>query len=104
YLTVRYSVSLSMEFDEPMDGIVYMTAAGIGYATAENVRYLMGLDGQVYLATGVMNVVITTLAHACFAGVLGAFMGKARFFVPSAMKRNFYLIGGLLAAAALNGA
>jgi RsiW-degrading membrane proteinase PrsW (M82 family) len=104
YLAVRYSIYLSAEFDEPMDGIVYMTAAGIGFATAENARYLAGLDGHVFLATGVMNVVITTLAHACFAGVLGAFMGRARFAPGSAFGRNLFLLGGLLAAAALNGA
>jgi protease PrsW len=104
YLTVRYSVYLSDEFDEPMDGIVYMTAAGIGFATAENARYLAGVEGQVFLATGIMNVVITTLAHACFAAVLGAFLGRARFAAGSPLKRNLFLAGGLLAAASLNGA
>src|SRR5690606_12710960 len=43
YLVVRYTVYLTAEFDEPMDGIVYMTAAGIGFATYENYQYLQGL-------------------------------------------------------------
>jgi RsiW-degrading membrane proteinase PrsW (M82 family) len=101
YLVVRYSIYLSAEFDEPMDGIVYMTAAGIGYATAENVHVLAAAGSTVYLATGAANVVVTTLAHGCFAGVQGYALGLARFAPPA--RRAPILLGGLAAAAALNG-
>jgi protease PrsW len=103
YLVVRYSIYLSAEFDEPMDGIIYMTAAGIGFATAENVHYLEGVDGTVFLATGAMNTVVTTLAHGCFAGVLGYVLGRARFSGVGPIWRNLFLLGGLLLAAGLNG-
>jgi protease PrsW len=104
YLVVRYTIYLSSEFDEPMDGIIYMTAAGIGFAMAENVRYLQGRDGTVFLATGAANVVITTLAHACFAGVLGYALGRAKFHVSVEPRaRNVVLGAGLLTAALLNG-
>lgn len=103
YLVVRYSVYLSAEFDEPMDGIIYMTAAGIGFATAENVRYLQGLDGTVFLSTGAMRVVVTTLAHGCFAAFLGFALGRARFMRGGALARNLFLLGGLVMAATLNG-
>lgn len=102
FLVVRYSIYLSPEFDEPMDGIIYMTAAGIGFATTENVRYFMSLDG-VFLAVGTTNAVVTTLAHACFAGVLGYALGRARFGRGSAVRRNLTLFAGLILAAALNG-
>ncbi len=103
YLVVRYSVYLSDELDEPMDGIIYMTAAGIGFATAENVRYLQGVDGTVFLATGAMSTVVTTLAHGCFAGFQGYALGRARFARLSAIGRNLFLLGGLIMAATLNG-
>lgn len=103
YLVVRYTIYLSAEFDEPMDGIVYMTAAGIGFATAENVRYLQGLDGTVFLATGVANTVVTTLAHACFAGALGYALGRAKFAGATPLRRAGTLLGGLLCATLLNG-
>ncbi|MEO8700076.1 MAG: PrsW family glutamic-type intramembrane protease, partial [Kofleriaceae bacterium] len=32
YAVVRYTVYMSREFDEPMDGIVYMMACGTGFA------------------------------------------------------------------------
>jgi RsiW-degrading membrane proteinase PrsW (M82 family) len=104
YLVVRYTIYLSSEFDEPMDGIIYMTAAGIGFAMAENVRYLQGKGGSVFLATGAANVVVTTLAHACFAGVLGYALGRAKFHKSAApLARNLLLAVGLFGAAALNG-
>lgn len=100
-LVVRYTVYLSDEFDEPMDGIIYMTACGIGFATAENVHALQAARGTMFLATGAMNMVVTTLAHGCFAGVLGYALGLARF--SSASRRGPLLLAGLLLAAVLNG-
>ncbi len=101
YLVVRYSIYLSDEFDEPMDGIIYMTAAGIGFATAENVHALAAAQGTVFLATGAMDIVVSTLAHGCFAGVLGYALGIARF--SSAARRGPIVLTGLFVAAALNG-
>ncbi len=71
YLVVRYSVYLSDEFDEPMDGIIYMTAAGIGFATAENLAHLARLDGSIFFATFATNAVVSILAHGSIAGVVG---------------------------------
>ena len=102
YVVVRYTVYLSSEFDEPMDAIIYMTAAGIGFAAAENARYLVGLSG-VYLSIGAANAVVTTMAHASFAGVLGYALGRARFAARGAAERGVILLVGLLVAAVLNG-
>ena len=104
YLVVRYTIYLSAEFDEPMDGIIYMTAAGIGFATYENIDYFRQLDRNVLLATAAAHAVVTTLAHACFAGVLGYALGRAKFHVSMQPRaRNILLGAGLLAAAVLNG-
>lgn len=102
-LVVRYSIYLHKEFDEPMDGIVYMMAAGIGFATAENFRHLLSLDGKMLLTQGAINTVVNTLAHACFAGVLGYALGRAKFVKQTALQRGGGLLAGLLAAALLNG-
>src|SRR5262249_55105047 len=47
YVVVRYSIYRHAEFDEPMDGIIYMMAAGIGFAAAQNFRHLASLGGTV---------------------------------------------------------
>ncbi len=103
YVAVRYTIYLSPEFNEPMDGIVYMSAAGIGFATYANYHYFQGLQGQVFLTTGAAHAVVTTLAHACFAGVLGYALGRAKFSTGSWSGRSMTLLLGLLAAVLLNG-
>lgn len=103
YGVVRYSIYRSAEFDEPMDGIIYMTACGIGFATYVNYKYLQGLDGSVYLSAGAANAVVVTLAHACFAGVLGYALGRAKFSPADPTRRGLVLLAGLVVAAVLNG-
>lgn len=103
YAVVRYTVYLSREFDEPMDGIVYMMACGTGFAVWVNYHRLSGQGHSVYLSTAAAQAVITTLAHASFAGALGYVMGRAKFSRRSAPLRGILLMLGLLGAATLNG-
>ncbi len=103
YAVVRYTIYTSREFDEPMDGIVYMMACGTGFAVWVNYHRLSGQSHQVYLSTGAAQAVVTTLAHASFAGALGYVMGRAKFSRRSAPVRAILLMLGLLGAAALNG-
>jgi RsiW-degrading membrane proteinase PrsW (M82 family) len=103
YAVVRYTIYMSREFDEPMDGIVYMMACGTGFAVWVNYHRLSGQGHQVYLSTGAAQAVVTTLAHASFAGALGYVMGRAKFSRRSPIVRGLLLMLGLLGAAALNG-
>jgi RsiW-degrading membrane proteinase PrsW (M82 family) len=103
YAAVRYTVYLSREFDEPMDGVVYMMACGTGFAVWVNYHRLSGQGHEVILSIGAAQAVVTTLAHASFAGVLGYVLGRAKFTRRSALVRGLFLMAGLLLAAALNG-
>lgn len=99
YAAVRYTVYGSKEFDEPIDGVIYASAAGLGFATMLNVDYVLGYGG-VDLRVGILRIVVTALAHASFAGVLGYAMGRAKFREGS---DTFSLVGGIALAAVLNG-
>ncbi len=103
YAVVRYTIYMSREFDEPMDGIVYMMACGTGFAVWVNYHRLSGQNHEVYLSIGAAQAVVTTLAHASFAGLLGYVMGRAKFSRRSAPVRGILMMVGLLGAAALNG-
>src|SRR5215470_15472321 len=103
YAVVRYTIYMSREFDEPMDGIVYMMACGTGFAVWINFHRLSGQNHEVYLSIGAAQAVVTTLAHASFAGVLGYVMGRAKFSRRRAPVRGILLMLGLLLAAAFNG-
>lgn len=103
YAVVRYTIYMSREFDEPMDGIVYMMACGTGFAVWLNYHRLSDQNHEVYLSLGAAQAVVTTLAHASFAGLLGYVMGRAKFSRRSAPVRGILIMFGLLGAAALNG-
>lgn len=98
YAAVRYSVYPLSEFDERVDGVVYGTAAGLGYAAMLNVHYVIA-SGGVNLQAGVIRVVVTTLAQASFAGLTGYFLGRAKF----EDEPLWWLPSGLALAAVLNG-
>ena len=78
YAAVRYSVYPLVEFDERVDGVIYGTAAGLGYATMLNIQYVLS-SGGVNLQAGVIRIVVTALAQASFAGLTGYFLGRAKF-------------------------
>jgi len=98
YAAVRYSIYPSVEFDERIDGIVYSTAAGLGYATMLNVHYVIA-SGGVNLQAGVIRIAVTALAQASFAGLTGYFLGRAKFEDEPV----WWLAGGLALASVLNG-
>jgi RsiW-degrading membrane proteinase PrsW (M82 family) len=57
----------------------------------------------VYLSTSAAQTVVTTLAHASFAGWLGYVLGRAKFTRRRPISRGVLLFLGLVGAAALNG-
>lgn len=98
YLTLRLSVYGSREFDERTDGIIYGTAVGLGFATALNVAFVVE-SGGVDLGTGAIRIVLTSLAHASFGGVIGYFMGRQKF----EPRPIWWMAAGVAIAASLNG-
>src|SRR5271167_1553133 len=66
------------EFDEPMDGVVYGTAVGLGFAAVENLGYLMGA-GPNWEITAIMRGVLSVPGHASYGAIAGAYIARARF-------------------------
>ncbi len=88
----------SKDLDEPLDGIIYGIAAALGFASVENVIYL--------IATGDPAVVVfrsctATLGHVVFTGTMGFFFGLAKF--RRQPRRILLMAVGLLLAVGLHG-
>jgi RsiW-degrading membrane proteinase PrsW (M82 family) len=98
YAAVRYSVYPSAEFDEATDGVIYATAAGLGYATVLNIQFVIA-NGGVALGSSVIRMVVVALAQASFAGITGYFLGRAKF----EKKAWWWMPAGLTLAAVGNG-
>jgi RsiW-degrading membrane proteinase PrsW (M82 family) len=62
-------------FDEPMDGVVYGATASLGFATLENILYVIGGGWTVAVARALTAVPM----HAFLGGILGYYVGQARF-------------------------
>jgi RsiW-degrading membrane proteinase PrsW (M82 family) len=98
-MVVYWVVWRRPEFDERMDGIVYASRAGLGFALVENVMYLLNqasLGGQVEL--WIMRAVLAVPGHAMWTGMIGAMAARRRFD-----GRGLGLIGGYLLAVAFHG-
>lgn len=61
------------KFDEPMDGIIYASFIGLGYAAVENWQYLEYLTMTEAIARGFASPVI----HMLFASIWGHWIARA---------------------------
>jgi RsiW-degrading membrane proteinase PrsW (M82 family) len=88
------------EFDERMDGIVYASRGGLGFALIENVLYLLNqhsLQGQIVV--WVERALLAVPGHAMWTGMIGAMAARRRFDGS-----GLGLLGGYLLAVAFHGA
>ena len=100
-LVVYWIVWRRPEFDERMDGIVYASRAGLGFALVENVMYLLVLAPTVedQMRMWILRAVLAVPGHAMWTGMIGAMAARRRFD-----KTGLGLIGGYLLAVAFHGA
>jgi len=98
YAAVRYSIYHSAEFDEPTDGVIYATAAGLGYATVLNIQFVVS-NGGVDLGVGVIRMAVVALAQAAFSAITGYFLGRAKF----ESEQVWWMPLGITLAAVANG-
>ncbi|HPR64850.1 MAG TPA: PrsW family glutamic-type intramembrane protease [Thermoanaerobaculia bacterium] len=97
FYVVHQGVAYRKEFREPMDGIIYGTAAALGFATVENIFYII----QAYLldtlvATAVLRTVLSVPGHALWAVMWGYPLGMAAF-LPRSEAVNATIVGLILA-------
>lgn len=78
-------------FNEPMDGIVYAAAAAVGFASFENVFYVLNKGPLVLLLRGPFS----TLGHVLFSALWGAALGLS-LNEPNRSKRFRMIITGLV--------
>lgn len=96
YLMLRWYAFPKKTFDEPYDGIVYSVMVGMGFATVENIGYVM----QHGMSTAFLRMFLSVPAHGTFAVLMGYFVGKAKF---KPEKKLYYLLLGVLSATFFHG-
>jgi len=92
------------EYDEPIDAVVYMITAALGFSAMENVFFLVASISSANivesLITGNLRFIGATLLHVLSSGVIGLFVGLS--FYKSWIVKKIYLAVGVILAVLLH--
>ena len=72
FLAVRLHAFRSLYFDEPVKGLVYSAAASLGFASLENLLYILQFGPEVMI----VRAPLSTVAHVIFGAFWGYGLGK----------------------------
>jgi len=105
YLVVQGKVMGSSELDEPIDLVLYMIVAGLGFATLENIFIFFSPDIFPYtfqetLSLALFRFISATFLHALCSGTIGLFLALSFCEIK---KRGVLLPLGFVIAILLHG-
>jgi len=104
FLVVKEKAISSSEFDEPVDAMLYMIIAALGFAALENILVLFLGEEPMFLQEAIVitsfRFIGATLLHALCSGALGYFLALS-FFEPK--KRVKLIFKGIIIAVLLHG-
>lgn len=90
-------------FDEPIDALVYLITAALGFAALENIFFILktfSTDGMLAsFITGNLRFIGATLLHTATSVIVGASIAFSFFHKE---KRKYNVLGGLLLAGVLH--
>ncbi len=104
FLVVKEKVLSNAEFDEPIDAMLYMIIAALGFAASENILILLSSGSKIFLPQTLEISVLrfwgATFLHALCSGLVGYFLALSLFET----KKRLKLISlGLLISITLHG-
>ena len=98
YFVVKLLIMRKPDFDEPVDAMIYLITAALGFATLENVLFLFPIYFHAGMLAGLQlalnRFLGANLLHALSSGIVGYFLARA-FFLP---KRHHFILLGLIIA------
>jgi RsiW-degrading membrane proteinase PrsW (M82 family) len=102
---VYFAAFRSRYYDEPVDAMIYMITAALGFAAIENTLFLLGSlfqneSGTYFLLTGNLRFLGATILHTVSSAVLGSFIGLT--FYRSRLIKFAAIIIGLTSAVLLH--
>jgi protease PrsW len=99
-------------FDEPIDAMVYMITAALGFASVENILFIINNLGELsdmsqtgfFLSSDLSKVIVSgnlrflgaNILHVVTSGLMGAFIGFS-FYKPKYAKFWYFILGFLVA-------
>ncbi|MBU1179034.1 PrsW family intramembrane metalloprotease [Patescibacteria group bacterium] len=103
YLAAQKTALNKKEFDEPVDALIYLITAALGFAALENVIFLISVINDyglmAGLITGNLRFAGATLLHILSSSAIGGAIAFS-FFRPKKYLRNIFL--GIITAILLH--
>ncbi|RLQ92581.1 glutamic-type intramembrane protease PrsW [Planomicrobium sp. Y74] len=75
WLVLLIAIFRHVDFEDPYDGILYGASVSLGFATVENILYLLEFGTDIAFIRALLPV----SSHALFGVVMGYYFGKAKF-------------------------
>ncbi len=67
------------KFNEKLDGIIYSVVVSLGFASIENIMYMIIEEYELMYRVGMMRAIISIPAHIMFGIIMGYYISKAKF-------------------------
>ena len=83
FLTIYHHV----DFEDAYDGILYGASISLGFATVENILYLLTYGTDIAF----LRALLPVSSHALFGVVLGYYLGKAKFADETKKKKILFI-------------
>lgn len=100
FAAAYFSAIRTRDDDEPVDPLIYMITAALGFAALENTLFiytpLVEDNVSLALATGSLRFIGASLLHVLSSGAIGLLIGLA--FFKSKRKKILYGLGGIAIA------
>lgn len=108
YLVVRQKILNSPDLDEPLDIMLFMVIAALGFAALENILYLFSPIDQLSFNDIINRTVIisfirfigATFLHTLCSGMIGYYIALS---ICKPQKRTAYILSGFFVAIFLHG-
>jgi len=97
WLFVYFIAYKHAAFDEPLDGIIYSVFVSLGFATVENILYV--LDGSYSVA--ITRAILSVPAHMLFAVSMGYYLSLSKFAMDE--KNALFVLKSLVVPIFLHG-
>ena len=78
FVSIRLLLHKNPVFDEPIDAMIYLVVAGLGFAFAENILYLRNFSDTAFdvVNLAMLRFVSANLLHAVCSGMAGYFWAQ----------------------------
>lgn len=86
---VLKTVYFNPVFNEKLDGIIYCAFAALGFATIENIMYVVFRFSDVEFI-GIYRAVVSVPAHMLFAVTMGYYLSLAKFADTPKLSKYYY--------------